>query len=374
MLLAKKTPPGGSPVTLVQHTRDVWDAAEALFGVAAQPTRLGEQWLRFFRLNPATDFLPFASNLVASCLFHDWGKANDHMQTLLNGGSGGQLFRHEHLSVLLLGYAGVDAWVRQRTDIDWDVVLAAVGSHHLKFADDGFAAEMPDQTVRMSTDDPEFQEQLVPLIAKQLNLNGSPRFPSERYWGFANDGATFDPSDLRDALKDGRLRRLTLTSRDGNQPKGRMLNAVRAALISADAAGSGLRRTGITVADWIARQFDATQLCEGPFVERIVQERVDDLAGRGKWNNWNAFQLACDLLPARSLLLAPCGAGKTLAAWRWIAARVKQRPVKRILFLYPTRATATEGFKDYVSWAPETDASLMHGTADYDFSSSRLDS
>jgi CRISPR-associated endonuclease/helicase Cas3 len=37
-----------------------------------------------------------------------------------------------------------------------------------------------------------------------------------------------------------------------------------------------------------------------------------------------------------------------------------------VLFLYPTRGTATEGFRDYVSWAPEADASLVHGTAAYD--------
>jgi CRISPR-associated endonuclease/helicase Cas3 len=37
-----------------------------------------------------------------------------------------------------------------------------------------------------------------------------------------------------------------------------------------------------------------------------------------------------------------------------------------IIFLYPTRGTATEGFKDYVSWAPESDASLLTGTAAYE--------
>ena len=36
------------------------------------------------------------------------------------------------------------------------------------------------------------------------------------------------------------------------------------------------------------------------------------------------------------------------------------------MFLYPTRATAREGFKDYVSWAPESDAALMHGTSAFD--------
>src|SRR5262249_23305390 len=47
-------------------------------------------------------------------------------------------------------------------------------------------------------------------------------------------------------------------------------------------------------------------------------------------------------------------------------SRMEQRRVNRIIFLYPTRATATEGFRDYVSWAPESDATLMHGTAAYD--------
>ena len=40
--------------------------------------------------------------------------------------------------------------------------------------------------------------------------------------------------------------------------------------------------------------------------------------------------------------------------------------MKRVIFLYPTRATATEGFKDYVAWAPEADAGLIHGTAAYE--------
>jgi CRISPR-associated endonuclease/helicase Cas3 len=256
--------------------------------------------------------------------------------------------------------------VKQRSDIDWDIVLAAVGSHHLKFADTAFAEQVSDEATRIQTDDLEFQQQLLPLISKRLQLVGSPRFPPERYWGFASDPMTFNPSNLRDELKDGRLRRLTLACRDGSQVKGRMLNAVRAALIAADAAGSGLRRTGITVKAWVTRQFDGSQLCEGSFVKRIIQDRIDDLSQRGKWTNWNAFQTACDSIPSRSLLLAPCGAGKTLAAWRWIAAQVRQKAVQRVVFLYPTRATATEGFKDYVSWAPETDAALMHGTSDYD--------
>ena len=72
----------------------------------------------------------------------------------------------------------------------------------------------------------------------------------------------------------------------------------------------------------------------------------------------------------RVLLTAACGSGKTLAAWNWITAqldaRPPDRPLSRVLFLYPTRATATEGFRDYVSWAPEDEAGLLSGTAAYE--------
>ena len=46
--------------------------------------------------------------------------------------------------------------------------------------------------------------------------------------------------------------------------------------------------------------------------------------------------------------------------------RLDREPAARVLFLYPTRATATEGFRDYVSWAPEDEAGLLSGTADYE--------
>jgi CRISPR-associated endonuclease/helicase Cas3 len=57
---------------------------------------------------------------------------------------------------------------------------------------------------------------------------------------------------------------------------------------------------------------------------------------------------------------------KGLAAWNWIKTCLDKQPASRVLFLYPTRATATEGFRDYVSWAPEDEAGLLSGTANYE--------
>ncbi|MCI5151483.1 MAG: CRISPR-associated helicase Cas3', partial [Candidatus Electrothrix sp. MAN1_4] len=58
------------------------------------------------------------------------------------------------------------------------------------------------------------------------------------------------------------------------------------------------------------------------------------------------------------------GSGKTLAAWKWIEKRLKNQAKARAIFLYPTKATAGEGFRDYVSWAPE--GMLLHSSNSFD--------
>jgi CRISPR-associated endonuclease Cas3-HD len=261
---------GTNAPTLEQHTRDVVAAAEALFGTATDPRRLGGEWLRFYRLDSATDMQRFRTNLLAAALFHDWGKANSDMQAVFGGKGNGQLFRHEHLSVLLLGHDGVDRWVRQRTDIDWDVVIAAVGSHHLMFSHTAFAPENADKPpVRVYLDHADFRDRVLPLTSERLGLTGSPTFPKQGYWGFCDDAATFDPTQLRDRLKNKRLRDAS-TAADQ-----RMLRAV---LITANAAGSELHRTGLTVGDWICGQFDERELCDHATIRGVIDSRV---AGRG---------------------------------------------------------------------------------------------
>src|SRR4051794_40573043 len=109
-LLAKSQKQGFAPKTLTDHTRDVLDAVEALFGQADKPTRLAESWLCFFGLAVA-DFGRFLRNLCVAGRFlrnlcvaaaaHDWGKANDGFQNAVTEG-GEQVVRHEHLSGLML--------------------------------------------------------------------------------------------------------------------------------------------------------------------------------------------------------------------------------------------------------------------------------
>ena len=74
-----KSPAHGREITLSEHTRSVLTAAETMFGDGARPTRLAQQWLRFFRL-PATQMGAFIYNLRLAAAFHDLGKANDGFQ------------------------------------------------------------------------------------------------------------------------------------------------------------------------------------------------------------------------------------------------------------------------------------------------------
>jgi CRISPR-associated endonuclease/helicase Cas3 len=370
-LLAKSPKAGHDPITLLQHTLDVMNAGEWLYGTAT-PTRLGRAWLRFFRI-PEDGWRAFRNNLLAAAAFHDWGKANDGMQALLNS-RGSQIIRHEHLSALMLTLDGVMPWLKSRADIDWEVVLAAVLGHHLK-AGIKDLDDRPKETVRhleLFHEHDDFKEMLG-RTADRLELPGTgPRFTPTPFWAFRDLAGRLLPGAFeleahRQKLKDHHLRRFETALRKDVARK-RLLWAVRAALIASDAVGSALPRVGKDIRPWIAAAFDDARVCDGPFVwNEVINKRTAEVARKKKRPFvWNDFQKDCDALPERALLLAPCGSGKTLAAWRWIASQLKLRPAARVIFLYPTRATAKEGFRDYVAWAPEADAALMHGTAEFD--------
>jgi CRISPR-associated endonuclease/helicase Cas3 len=159
----------------------------------------------------------------------------------------------------------------------------------------------------------------------------------------------------------------------------RLLVAVRAALIVADSVGSGLIRISnesnraTLISEWVRSAFTESAVLTGDAINaKVINPRIEQinasLQPSGREFRWADFQSSADELSDRALLLAGCGSGKTLAAWRWIRSRAEKSPVSRVIFLYPTRATATEGFRDYVSWAPEAEAAMVHGTSGYDLS------
>lgn len=130
-ILAKSPSKNGSGVvtyvTLCQHTRDVVESAKALFGDKL-PSRLSKRWLSFFGIPGKRDV--FHRNLIAACLLHDWGKANDTFQNAVLR-KGTQAIRHEHLSALLISLPFVQSTL-EGTGFDFPLIMSAVLSHHLK--------------------------------------------------------------------------------------------------------------------------------------------------------------------------------------------------------------------------------------------------
>lgn len=359
--LLAKSPQNGREVTLAQHTDDVLRSLDVMFGEPGRPTRLAQEWLRFFRLGEDS-FAAFLANLRLAAALHDLGKASSSYQQAIRHGAD-QILRHEHLSALLIWQAPLRGWLRSihSDGVDPEIVAAAVVSHHLKVNDKGFSSWMVDSTdakLFIYLDAPDVEEVLRMAAVRHpaappAGLKGIPRVWDRDFVTTARQAFESDMAHFSRILR-------------SDPHRHRLLLAVKAALIGVDSAGSALLRVGYNLSDWLASAFQQPLLTDKDVQDGIINPRVEELMRQGRWKGFHDFQRAAADLGPRALLLAGCGTGKTLAAWNWIAARLRHRPVARIIFLYPTRATATEGFRDYVSWAGPTVGRLMHGTARYD--------
>lgn len=365
-ILAKSYSDGTSPITLADHTRSVLEATEIMFGKPGEPTRLAECWLRFFRLD-AADFDAFYQNLWLAAAFHDLGKANSGFQAMMQKPGQPQAIRHEHLSALLLWSEPLRSWLYSLGHgVDPEIVVSAVVSHHLKVRDQGqwaLAAEQEGAALKqfvVHAAAPEVTEVLQ--MASQWGKNPAPDIHGlDGRWTFGGQVAAIR-EDFERAMY--RFRR----SLKSDERRERLLIAVKAGVIAVDSAGSGVVRVEEQLEDWLGTAFKDTPLTAESIEDGIIAERVRQIESQLKTGNFHFqdFQLAAADLGPRALLLAPCGAGKTLAAWKWVAAQLRNRPASRVIFLYPTRATATEGFRDYVAGAGPEDAALVTGTARYE--------
>lgn len=368
-LLAKSGRDGQPGKGLVEHSLEVMDAFTGLFGTVERPARLGLRWLEFFGL-PADTWPTFYRHGVAVAGLHDPGKANNGFQAAVQH-KGEQAIRHEHLSALILGLPQVARWLEQG-GVDPLLVAAVVAGHHLKLSAKDERLKLAQKqaagvTLLELQGEGELAD-LFQLVAERAGLSPwTEKLPT--LWRFEGS-----QGESIVTLRDGISRRLERMKRDLRRDtrKGRLWRALLAALIAADAAGSGLPREGHSITDWLAVTFGDPPLTGTDIWKKVIDLRVAEVETSKRRANpafkfdWQDFQKEADRLPGRALLLAGCGAGKTLAAWRWIAARLDERPAARVIFLYPTRATATEGFRDYVSHAPESDAALLSGTAAYE--------
>lgn len=212
-------------ITLAQHTRHVIEAAKSLFG-DENPTQLGQQWLRFFRI--PDQWATFRKNLIAACALHDLGKANDSFQKTL-AGLGGQAIRHEHLSALLIAQPNIRAWL-ENGSINFPLVLSAVLTHHLKASDrkDGFAVQNESGPSRLRlVDHGGGAQETLDLVAEELGIAKFSFANLPEVWTF--DEGKYSIRDAREIIqakilqpywhvlgKDENARRLLLAVRSAN--------------------------------------------------------------------------------------------------------------------------------------------------------------
>jgi CRISPR-associated endonuclease/helicase Cas3 len=350
---------------LLQHSRDVAAAARLLFGSSSSPTPLGHAWLNFFGLGESGKFW---DSLQAAAFLHDIGKANNGFQNMIRG-NGEQQWRHEILAALLLGGDNTSrSWLASAfPSADEAAILGAILSHHTKAKPNrlsdpisqgplGVHLLLGDSDVQTA-----FAESLRALTISPVSIPVVPtNLSANTFWDreeVIKRAAEFDryAEFLRHDLR-----------KPAHDQRRRLILATKAALIAADAAGSAAFREGIDVAPWLEGCFQGQPLTADWLDEHVIRPAIAEVEHKsGKPYREQDFQTAAARLGDRALLLAPCGAGKTLAAWLWIRERLRHTPRRRAIFLYPTRATATEGFRDYAAWAG-AEAALVHGTSAYD--------
>jgi len=243
---------------------------------------------------------------------------------------------------------------------DLPVLMAAVVGHHLKASHETFGKRMVESRIPVS------MQMNAPEVKKCLSLAAGILGSEAPAWD--NGSWRWEIQTIlrhRTVFRqEAQNFRAALASDDH---RNRLLVAVKAALIAADSLGSAYMRESVSVEAWVRGCFGDETLTPAWVNESIILPRIREIEQRqGRTFHWQDFQKAAASLGPRALLLSACGTGKTLAAWKWAQSRLGKNDASRVIFLYPTRATATEGFRDYVSWAGATYAALKHGTSEYD--------
>ncbi|AYV54087.1 CRISPR-associated helicase Cas3' [Leptospira kmetyi] len=360
-LFAKRTTNDDREISLQEHSLDTEIAAISIF---KKESRFLNNWLRFFKVRKE-DEEKFLLNLRVACLFHDIGKANEDFQKAVNEITFfHQGIRHEHLSALVLHLPKVSSWLAKNENLDHNIITASVLTHHLKAEENGFyewGRLRREGIIKISLDHSEIKS-ILNQVSTTAQLNKIPTLPTEAFNSAKNN--TLWDGIIADGKKQARQfhRNLRLDS-----ARKSLLLSIKAALIVSDSVSSGLWREKKNFDAWIEEKLHCSEILPDEILKKIIQPRIETIEKEsGKQFQIHNFQSLAATKGSRVLLLAPCGAGKTYAAWEWAKEQSKVNQVSRIIFLYPTRGTATEGFKDYVAAAPESDAILMHGSSKYE--------
>lgn len=354
----------GRYLPLEKHLLDTEEAALHIFCLQE---RWGQNWCRFFKIYEESHRERFLLNLRVSALFHDLGKANEEFQKAVSPRSTfyKQSIRHEHLSALILCLPAVRQWLSNNLDLDLDVITAAVLSHHIKASDaDDWEWCQPKGKLQFSLylDDSQVKA-ILTRIATVAQLSDPPVLPTEPW--------TFSSIWLESLEKGQDAARKCKRQLRHNPAKKSLLLAVKAGVIVADAAASALFRETRQLKEWIRQVIDKPITPEEVEAE-ILKPFAEDYSKKHNGKKFKLHEFQEDLakeVGSRGLLLTACGSGKTRGAWEWLKIQCGELNIGKLIFLYPTRATALQGFVSYTAWASSDRATHLTGTAQYELES-----
>lgn len=283
---------------------------------------------------------------------HDWGKANDGFQEMVQGkrrAGKPQAARHEGLSLLLSLEEKLAAWLASRPSgvpaHVLDAARIAAAGHHLKFPDrqerDGAGSY-----VRLLCGHRDFRGVLA-VGSKRLGLAPPPE-TRDCEWRTRNA--------LRERLDEAQGRLDEALEREPEEWR-RLVPFIKGLVVAADVAGSACGASRKSAEDLQVLDGALARVASADTWEEVVRHR---LAPRGKPTE---FQRAVAASGSRTLVRAGCGSGKTVAAYLWAQ---QQAVGRKLFFCYPTTGTATEGFRDYALDVGPVTSRLMHSRAEVD--------
>lgn len=364
-LLAKPRTYGELTLELERHLSDTEIAAQAIF-----KGRILQNWCRFFKVKDAGKFL---IHLRITALFHDIGKANEEFYRAAdtNNWTQKQALRHEWLSALILHLPKVRSWL-EPSGLDVEVITASVLCHHLKaHPSDWGKPRSGDERdkIELFLQHPEVTR-ILNRIAEIAGIEAIPELP--QHWSAGDAIWKQAYEDANDIGEDFGL------EIEENPERRSLLLAVKAGVMAADSVASGIFRVDSSegIQAWVEQVLhQPSAITPKELQTKILQPRYRQIREKaeklGQSFRLKSFQRKAPRSGGRALLLSGCGSGKTLFAYKWHQKMLHEYNMGHVIFLYPTRGTATEGFKDYVAWAPESDASLLTGTALYELKAMR---
>jgi CRISPR-associated endonuclease/helicase Cas3 len=286
--------------------------------------------------------------LFCAAWLHDIGKANNHFQTMLRKRNIRQGVRHETLGMIVVEMLLADwlnsLWTKHPA---WfkPAVFFSISGHHLKFPDTKRRSGILSPEVIFLGSHPQTAA-VLKIGQEHFNLPAVPELRDAAY-----SLLDFAELEIKELLRTMRRR----YDFEFSEEEKTAIAMLKSALMCADLAGSALPEKNFPFAAWLRQRLQAVLLPEQ--LENVLRKKIGSSRLRD-------FQSQVSEAASKTILVeAGCGAGKTAAAYNW-AARTARR--KKLFFCYPTTATASEGFCNYLH-EPGFEALLVHSRVQIDY-------